>query len=484
MIDGKNFVNGSNKNSIKQLLDQELLRAIENPEHNNNVQSVPLDKINQNTYSLYVPKYLQNEVTGVALGEISEIISLPRVSDSDKPYKLVRIRDLKDDKLNCFLDVKQLEETSTTRQDLRILKESALLLATRWNILKPTYFKYEEIPIVVPGDIIALKLDESRVSPSFLASELHEKYVEEQVSSYRVGGTVPSLPWEDLMAVKIQLPSLKEQFTKVLTSEEWSKKIKDLQIQQEILFKRYASTQFTEFASLKHTLGRPRQNILDWATIVHDFLMENVSESKALNNKFSQAYGLDMISAVMEIKRDINFISEVLEKGENGMILNNYPLELISLFEINQIVNELNQNQFFFKIKTLALEGDNLRNRAIRANRILLKTLFDNILTNANKHGFNGSQESNELVIELTDVQIVLMIEIKNNGVPFPKNFDKDKFVNKYSTADPDKGSGLGGYDINRIARYLGDPDWDLILNDDPIYPVKFKFQFDIQLIG
>ena len=71
-------------------------------------------------------------------------------------------------------------------------------------------------------------------------------------------------------------------------------------------------------------------------------------------------------------------------------------------------------------------------------------------------------------------------MEIKNNGKSFPKNFNKEKFIRKYSTSNPNKGSGLGGYDIHRIAKYFENPDWELKF-DDPIYPVKFKFQFNIK---
>ena len=73
---------------------------------------------------------------------------------------------------------------------------------------------------------------------------------------------------------------------------------------------------------------------------------------------------------------------------------------------------------------------------------------------------------------------------MRNNGKPFPKNFDREKFITKYSTADSDSGTGLGGYDIHRIASEFNNPDWELMLDADPIYPVKFKFKFPIKLIS
>ena len=74
-------------------------------------------------------------------------------------------------------------------------------------------------------------------------------------------------------------------------------------------------------------------------------------------------------------------------------------------------------------------------------------------------------------------------MDVRNNGLPFPKNFDREKFITKYSTADNTNGSGLGGYDINRIATYFENENWELSLNNDPLYPVIFRFSFPIKLM-
>ena len=192
---------------------------------------------------------------------------------------------------------------------------------------------------------------------------------------------------------------------------------------------------------------------------------------------------MDIISALKEIKSDINFITEVLEKGESGLILEEHEKKIIPLSDINNIINEMSNNGFKFKIKKLLLKGEKLKARGINGNLSLLKALLDNILTNANKHAFDEKNAGNEVVIELSEVDDKLSMEIKNNGNPFPKNYDKAKFITKYSTADSTNGSGLGGYDINRISAYFNNPDWVLSLNEDPIFKVIYIFLFPIKLI-
>jgi type I restriction enzyme M protein len=326
---------------------------------------------------------------------------------------------------------------------------------------------------------------EEVVDIAYLINELHADYVKEHLESYRLGASVmPFLRKEDLMEVIIKLPSLQEQRAKIQGIYELSDKIKSLQAERNALAHGKSLKQFSEFASLKHTLGRPRQNILDWSDNLLHFLNNKSEGFERLNKLFSDFYDTDIITALKEIKRDVNFITDVLEKGENGFVLSEYEITTIPLTDINSLINELSNIGLNFKIKKLLLNSEMLKDKGVYANRTLFKTLIDNILTNANKYAFNKKDAGNEVIIELTEVDDFLAIEFKNNGNPFPKNFDRDKFITKYSTANSTNGSGLGGYDINRIATYFSNPNWELILNEDPFYPVKFKFLFPIKLIN
>lgn len=480
-IDAKNYVESKGSRE-KRLNDYALLSVLSKDQESDSVRIVSINQIRELEYNLSVPRYFQKNFEGVKLFDILEYVRGSRIANVESG-KLIRIRDLKDDKLDYFLDEKSVEESELRRPDIRVIEDSVLLLAIRWRTLKPTFFKYTGTPILLPNDIIAFKVNDSVVNIGYLVNELHADYIQEQLESYRIGDTIPFIRRDDLLDIKIKLPSLNEQIAKVQGIEELSNKIKSLQQERNALAHGRSNSRFNEFASLKHTLGRPRQNILDWSDNLIHFLGDKGKEIDKLNKSFAEFYDIDMLSALNEIKRDINFMSEILEKGENGLVVNDYPLKLVPLSDINALVNEITHNGFKFKIKKLPLKGEKLKERGIECNPTLLRTLIDNVLTNANKHGYAKKDISNEVVIELTVVDEQLILEIKNNGKPFPKNFDKEKFISKYSTANPDAGSGLGGYDVNRIAEYFNNPTWELILNEDPIYPVKFKFQFSLKFV-
>jgi type I restriction-modification system DNA methylase subunit len=482
-VNAKKFVESRSPRE-KVLNDYALNRIVHGSKQDSDVvRIIDSRQIREFDYNLNVPRYFQKHIEGVKLRDILEYVRGRRGDLSDKG-KMIRIRDLKDDKVDFKLDESYIEETEFRRPSLRGIDESSLLLATRWKTLKPTLFEFSGSPIFVNPDILSFKVNEKIADTAFLINELHADYVLEQLQSYRLGSTIPTIRRDDLLEVVIKLPSLKEQRAKVQGIVELSDKIKMLQMERNALAHGKATSQFNEFASLKHTLGRPRQNILDWTDNLLHFLSVKRDGFDALNKSFVEYYETDILSALKEIKRDVNFMSDVLEKGENGFVVKEFDNTIIPLSDVNSVISKLSSNSFNFKIKKLLMKGEKLKERGIYGNKILLKTLIDNLLTNAHKYGFEKKETGNEVVFELTEVDDFLSMEVHNNGKPFPKNFDREKFITKYSTADANSGTGLGGYDIHRIVTVFENPDWELALNADPIYPVKFKFQFPIKLIN
>jgi type I restriction enzyme M protein len=482
-IDAKNSIYSRNTRD-KFLNDYELNRIFNDRKQDSNaVRIVKNREIVEADYNLNVPRYFQKEIEGVKLRTVLDHIKGAKADFTDNA-KIVGIKDLKDDKLDSSLNLENIKDVEFGNLNARKISETCLLLAGRWKTLKPTLFIFKGESIILRPDILPFHVKEDLIDLDYLINELHSGYVEEQLDSFRVGSAVPMLRKEDLLDVVIKLPSLIEQKAKMQGIVELSAKMQILQEERNALAHGKATKDFNEFASLKHTLGRPRQNILDWTDNLLHFMSLKNEGFDSLNNSFKEFYEIDIVSALKEIKHDINFMSDVLEKGENGLVLKEFDIKIIPFTEMNKLINELSNNGLNFKIDKLLLKGEKLKERGIEGNATLFKTLFDNILTNAKKYGFDKNQSTNEVVFELIDLEDVLQLEVRNNGKPFPKNFDREKFITKYSTANKDAGSGLGGYDINRIATAFNNPEWELILDQDPIYKVKFQFQFPIKLIS
>ena len=479
-----NFVDGAQfayqRSRTRKVLDYErLIIALQSSEESEFSKEISAEQIRENEFNLLVNRYFLPEFAGEPLSKILDLSPVGAHSNHEFG-KMVRIGDLSADQLDYKIN---LEEVSSVklRRGLRRVSESCILLATRWKSLKPTFFSYDKDPIYISNDILAFRISREDVSIPFLIYELGSEAVNEQLQRMQAG-VIPRIVKTDLLGLKVLLPTLPEQVAKIQGLQEISNRIVQLQNERNNLAHGISKSQFEEFASLKHTLGRPRQNIIDWTDNLLDFLKKHGHNIQELSEKFSADYDKNILEAIEEIKKDANFMSEVLEKGENGLVLDNYSLELITLSEINAIVRGISSNAYKFKIKKMPMTGGKLSERGISCNKVLLKALLDNVLTNADKHGFAKRSKTNELVIELAASESSLKLEIRNNGIAFPEKYDKEKFITKYKTAHPDNGSGLGGYDIQRIAQYFGNADWDLVLNEDPIFPVKYVFLFPIKL--
>src|SRR5690606_29987344 len=102
--------------------------------------------INANDYNLNVPRYFSKHIEGVKLKEIIEVVN-GRRSHLPDSGKMIRIKDLKEDKLGFKLDLTNVEKTALHGLNLRLIDESCILVATRGRALKPTLFEFTGEPI-------------------------------------------------------------------------------------------------------------------------------------------------------------------------------------------------------------------------------------------------------------------------------------------------------------------------------------------------
>jgi type I restriction enzyme M protein len=481
LIDAKKFV--VSKGPREKVLDDYALEHFirSNKEDDSIIRIVDNQQIRLNNYNLSVPRYFRKEIDGIKLGDILEFVRGNK-DENWEAAKLIRISDLKDNKVDFTLNASDVLQCEIKQSDSYLISEECLLVAMRGWRLKPTLFELNGETTFKSRDIFSFKINETNVDKAYLVNELHADYVLEQLDAIRGGETPPFISKEDLLDIIIKLPSLNEQKAKVQGIYQLANKFKELQIERNALAHGIKTKQFDEFASLKHTLGTPRQNILGWTKNLSKFFEKENKAVSILNKDFKELFGLRIEEAISEINRDINFISEVLEKGENGLVLTNYPLTFVSLAALNDEVSSITDNGWNFSLKKEILNTEELHSTGLEINLTLFRALMDNILTNAHKYGFTEKKEGNLVQIELIENDGNIMIEVRNNGLPFPKNFDREKFITKYSTADNLNGTGLGGYDIDRIATYFDNSNWELILDNDITCRVIFRFRFPIKL--
>lgn len=482
MIDASSFVRNENKREKRLEVDR-LLNHLDKFSRSNAVTEVNIEQIRDNHYNLNIQRYFVEDFKGTPLLEVVKNIKGQRVGkEKITTGKFVRTSNLKDNDVSYQLELNEIKERELPSHSSKI-DFDCILVSTRWKSLKPTLFEYKGEPIYIGIDILALTVYSKNfeIDPHYLISELRSTKVLKQVAAFQNTGAITSLSRADFFEIKIDVPAIEEQKAKVKGILELSEKFKLLQRERNALAHGNQVATFDEFASLKHSLGTPRQNILSSVKSLIRFFENNKTEVfNEVKELYNKRYETNLVDDLIQIKDDINHISTILEKGENGLILDNYELKPISLQEINKALKSTRKARGNYKPQYEEPPNTEITGKAIKANITLFKVLVNNILSNADKYAFNSKNSTNQLVIELKATEDILEFEIRNNGIPFPKNFNKDKFTSKFTTTSVHNGSGLGGYDINRIAKYFKNPDWELILNNEDIFPVVFRFRFPI----
>lgn len=451
------------------------------------------EEIVKNDYALDGKRYLLEQFTGTPLDELLT----PLAGATVKPNfngRLTTIQNLAShDQTNYQIgfDALTVDEVATGEYRLprntKRIEKSALLIAMIGRKLKPTYFRSEvvsgnNLPVFLSPQVKAFSHNHRRVDRDYLIHQLRSEAVRQQLEAYQKGSTQPRISVKDFLRIKIQLPSLQEQRMIMRALNEVNDKMEALRKERNALAHGKRILDNTRFASLKHALGRPQQSILSAAKSIKGYLDHSGEEGEKLNRSYANFFEQERtISDTLQgIINDIDFISRMMDRGESGLQVEAYELEGLSANRVLKTVKELGATGFKFKLKVNAEPDKEWGVVSFLLNRELLRVLLDNLLTNADKHGFQQKAPGNLVQITLSIIAGYLVLEVQNNGKPFPANFGQAQYVQEFKTNNMDTGQGIGGYQVDLIAKYFNNPDWELIVDAEELFPVSFIFRFPV----
>jgi len=484
-IDATDYVESVSSRE-KRINDSALHSFINSPGDSKSYRLVGKEEIINNDFNLDVNRYFFKlpeapNVNTITLGEVAKIRTREGSIIPGTTGKFIRIRDLKNDLINCFLNSEDIEITDIPKHAFQI-RNATLLLALRFSKLKPTAINGNVEPIFVSNDIAALQIDESKIDLLYLISELNSGFVQMQVDAYSSGATISAISKKDILNLRIRHLSIENQKDEVhnrfykLYNDEYQKleELKNLYPLKGIAF--------SELTSLKHSLGRPLLNIGSGIRMLETTL------TKSGNPEFNKS----IIITIDAIKQNLYLANNLLERNETELNLITYKLEDVELISFLNNYTQANNN-YSFKPGVLIAEdfkSEFYETVLVSANKDLLTVMLNNILDNAERHAFKGQKNENNKVFIMLDLEMEgavpnAILSIKNNGLPFPVNFDRDKLIRKNLMAGETANTGIGGYDINRIAGFMG-MQFDLKLNRDFIPGLQFptSYEFSIPIIN
>lgn len=441
---------------------QAISKKIESKTEKSWIRDVSIEEIEKNDFDLNVFRYWIPKIDGIPLSNILDSENASGiVSEPVAHYRLVpivKIRDLLNDPVNYILQTDKLARVMEPKNG-RYVTESCLLLSMRFNNLKPTWLKVEGTPVFVSSDIKSFSIDREKIYLPYLIQELLSLKVKEQVKGLSSTGTIPRLSLKDLKRIKIALPELEEQKEKVARTlkniiHEEERRIANLRRDFEI-------DQADELSYLRHSLAgsvkKSRDAIEDLEKIIYELAIEtpDILLAKAEKNTT-----LPLHTYLEILRRELENARLVLSRASLDIDLGKMKLEEVLLVDLlekyTQELQHLKREDYNvrFTYDQLVIDKKLRRQLYIKVDQALLKRVFDNIVENAERHGFSGIPlEERELRIELLyrEGDEEVQVDFSNTGNPLPEDYSHGNFIRKGSRTGKQAGNGYGGHLINTI---------------------------------
>lgn len=467
-INGESFVKAKGEKQ-KELDYNGLLTYVKSESEGSGKKWVDFSDIQNNDFNLLPTGYLLEDLnlpTKYKMEELGKLITplqkLP--SEENVIARFVRIRDLSDNPIEFVKDFKTAEEVEIPRH-ASVLANETLLLAMRWNALKPTFFSGSNETVYFSfSDILAGKINLEKVDPEYLVNELYADYVSKQIEYIRSGQFIPGISRNDLLKIKIQVPSIKEQKDIVLLNKKGIIKDEENRLQQ--LKKSLLSETAEEEALLRHKI-RGKVNNLE--SSFKNFLII-FSEKIASNDKSVfelQAPGArrNLGEYLKIIERDLKSISEQVNIAGHEIEFLKVEFSRINIIEfIKAYCNEIQDRtglcfKLSLRISNEDLIKDGLVKIFINGNENLLREAFDNLIENAEIHAFeNTFSIKNEIFVDILPnfEEMDLQVDFSNTGFTVPSDFSLKAAVKKPGITGKKKGNGVGLWFINKVVEKHG----------------------------
>ena len=439
------------------------------------------------------------------LGDLIEVVQLERAT-SISEYPILSTKSLSEFYLSC--DITRTDLPTKEGNGYRRLSQNCLSLSfvgNRFKVARVAGLSADNSVGVAPG-IIPFKLKSSLVSENYLLRSFFVESTVEQANKLDFGVAVQNRTKniEDLMRIKVAVPSLDEQ--ERICHEDALAGLSDAMRQKLEADKNFRE----EVHSVRHALSQSVLGLTEWLNLLETVRQENggvvndndmfddgdesirvseiykslhlaVDDIRAKVHRFDRGYAFEAKNQAIT-----EFIENYIDKHPSPRFTYLYETEIHHAPQtIREGDDDLKTEEAHETGKIIINEGDPIEYAKFSADALTI--IFDNIIGNAVAHGFKGRDSKNNIVkIELVLEGDDYVVSISNNGMPVEQGFtQKEVFAYGGSTEKGKRNSendtevhrGLGGFEVKRLMNEFGD-DAEFISTPGDEFTVTYKLIF------
>ena len=202
---------------------------------------VSYEQIVSNDYNLGINKYIETDpmINPTPLGEVTKSIfrgyqikatefdSIATIYEDDTEYRMINVSDvLAEGFVKSELQPVIIEDK---RKYSKYLVENRDIIITAKNTtIKTAIYKQQNYKTILTGNLIVIRVDESKINPYYLKAFLDSRLGESMINSIATGTTVKSINPNNLKKMYISLPSMEIQNKIAMMSKENLGRIKSI----------------------------------------------------------------------------------------------------------------------------------------------------------------------------------------------------------------------------------------------------------------
>ena len=383
--------------------------------------------------------------------------------------RIINVSDLSNNLLKGKSDFLNLEIDDISDGVYRVLDRGNLLLVSEiGKELKPTIFKITGGNQFVAGNyVLPLAVKKKNiVSLEYLQCQFSQEYFIKQVDAIRyIDNGMPTFNYANFLQCKIKIVGYEEHPYKALQMQtEEVHRIRE-QLSQNLLEqldsenKALRDTQHNDYVILmrarKHAMGQ----VLNAIDPGLDLILNKIQQCPlSCDTIVSKKSGTTALYQLEKLRKQLDILISMTNNLTDEHQYGTPEVVSVNDFILNYVVSSLYEN---FKFETDLLTNDGgvtQHNFNIDIAPSDLTKVLNNIITNANVHGFTQNDCDYIIRILTEETQLgqkdAVKITIVNNGNPLPKGFDEERvFAIEQSSSGS---SGLGGWEIKKIIEYYG----------------------------
>ena len=383
--------------------------------------------------------------------------------------RIINISDLSNNILKWKSDFLNLEIDDISDGAYRVLDRGNLLLVSEiGKELKPTIFKITRGNQFVAGKYVlplAVKKKDI-VSLEYLQCQFSQEYFIKQVDAIRyIDNGMPTFNYANFLQCKIKIVGYEEHPYKALQMQtEEVHRIRE-QLSQNLLEqldsenKALRDTQHNDYVILmrarKHAMGQ----VLNAIDPGLDLILNKIQQCPlSCDTIVSKKSGTTALYQLEKLRKQLDILISMTNNLTDEHQYGTPEVVSVNDFILNYVASSLYENFRFETDQLTNNSGVTQHNFNIDIAPSDLTKVMNNIITNANVHGFTQNDCDYIIRILTEETQLcqkdAVKITIVNNGNPLPKGFDEERvFAIEQSSSGS---SGLGGWEIKKIIEYYG----------------------------